>query len=91
MTPAAASTLRLARRIVASVIGFSVLAFGVALIVLPGPAILVIVLGLAILATEYPLARKSLLRIRTLVARLQARVRQMLGRPSEPSGQQVQQ
>lgn len=34
-------------------IGFTVLLVGVAMIVLPGPAFLVIPLGLAILATEF--------------------------------------
>lgn len=46
-----------ARTVVVAVIGLSVLAFGVALIVLPGPAILVIPLGLAILAPEFLWAR----------------------------------
>jgi tellurite resistance protein TerC len=41
------------RRAIVSVIGFTVLAIGVAMIVLPGPAFLVIPLGLAILATEF--------------------------------------
>lgn len=85
MTSVASSPLRVARKIVVSVFGFGVLAFGVALIVLPGPAILVIPLGLAILATEYAWARKPLLRMRTLLGRLRVRVRQMLGRPPPPS------
>jgi hypothetical protein len=37
-----------------------VLVAGVAMIVLPGPAVLVIPLGFAILATEFPWARKLL-------------------------------
>ncbi|HKP37565.1 MAG TPA: PGPGW domain-containing protein [Pyrinomonadaceae bacterium] len=41
------------RRLVVGVIGFTVLLVGVAMIVLPGPAFLVIPLGLAILATEF--------------------------------------
>jgi tellurite resistance protein TerC len=41
------------RRAIISVIGFTVLAIGIAMIVLPGPAFLVIPLGLAILATEF--------------------------------------
>ena len=43
-----------------AVIGVSVLAFGIALIVLPGPAFIVIPLGLAILATEFLWARRLL-------------------------------
>jgi uncharacterized protein (TIGR02611 family) len=41
------------RRAIVGVIGFTVLAIGVAMIVLPGPAFIVIPLGLAILATEF--------------------------------------
>ena len=51
---------KLGRRIVRSIIGFTVLAIGVALLVLPGPAIIVIPIGLAILATEYAWARRYL-------------------------------
>ena len=45
--------LRLARRIVILIVGMTVLLIGIALIVLPGPAIVVIPIGLAILATEF--------------------------------------
>ena len=63
-TSAAASPFRVARKVAVAVIGLSVLGFGVALIVLPGPAIFVIPLGLAILATEFPWAGKFLRQIR---------------------------
>ena len=56
--------LRVARKIVVAVIGATVLAFGVALIVLPGPAVVVIPLGLAILGTEFLWARRLLQRLR---------------------------
>ena len=49
--------LKYARRIVVSVIGMTVLLVGVALLVLPGPAVVVIPIGLAILATEFAWAR----------------------------------
>jgi len=58
------SALRLARKVVVAVIGASVLAIGIALIVLPGPAVLVIPLGLAILGTEFLWARRLLRRVR---------------------------
>lgn len=61
---AALSLWRLARKVVVAVIGMSVLAFGVALIVLPGPAVVVIPLGLAILGTEFLWARRLLKRLR---------------------------
>lgn len=60
----AAATLRVARKIVVAVIGGTVLAVGVALIVLPGPAVVVIPVGLAILATEFLWARRLLGRLR---------------------------
>jgi hypothetical protein len=51
---------RPARQLCVAVLGAGVLVAGVALIVLPGPAVLVIPLGFAILATEYAWARKLL-------------------------------
>lgn len=52
------------RRLVIAVIGFTVLLIGVAMIVTPGPSILVIVLGLAILATEFIWAQRLLNQIK---------------------------
>ena len=52
--------LKYARRIVVLIIGMTVLLIGVAMIVLPGPALVVIPVGLAILATEYAWARRLL-------------------------------
>jgi len=52
--------LKYARRIIIFIVGMSVLLFGIALIVLPGPAFIVIPIGLAILATEYAWARRWL-------------------------------
>jgi uncharacterized protein (TIGR02611 family) len=60
----ATSPLRFARKVAVAVIGTTVLAFGIALIVLPGPAFVVIPLGLAILATEFVWARRLLRRMR---------------------------
>ena len=58
------------RKIAVAIAGFSVLAAGVALIVLPGPAVVVIPLGLAILAREFPWAARLLNRLRSLVRRV---------------------
>lgn len=55
---------RLLRRAVVSVIGFTVLLVGVTFLVLPGPAFIVLPLGLAILATEFAWARHLLQRAR---------------------------
>jgi tellurite resistance protein TerC len=42
---------------------------GVALIVLPGPAFIVIPIGLAILATEFAWARRAVVRAKAMVGR----------------------
>ena len=70
MTSVAAAALHLARKTVVAVIGFTVLAAGVTLILLPGPAILVIPLGLSILAREFLWARRLLRLFRDLVSRV---------------------
>jgi tellurite resistance protein TerC len=57
-------TYRWARRIAVAMVGGTVLAIGVALIVLPGPAFVVIPLGLAILGAEFAWARHWLRKIR---------------------------
>lgn len=55
---------RHAKRVIITVVGTSVLLVGVAMIVLPGPAFIVIPAGLAILATEFVWARRLLNRIK---------------------------
>jgi tellurite resistance protein TerC len=55
------------RRVAVAVVGGIVLAVGVAMLVLPGPAVVVIPAGLAILATEFQWARRLLHRVRTRV------------------------
>jgi len=61
------SLLRKARRLIVLVIGSTVLFIGLALLVLPGPAFVVIPLGLAILATEFHWARNLLGRLKKAV------------------------
>jgi tellurite resistance protein TerC len=51
---------RTARRITVAVVGGSVVLVGVAMLVLPGPAFVVIPAGLAILAIEFAWARRWL-------------------------------
>ncbi len=53
-------TYKWARRIAVGVVGFTVLAVGVAMIVLPGPAFVVIPIGLGILGLEFAWARRWL-------------------------------
>jgi tellurite resistance protein TerC len=53
-------TYHLARRIVVSLVGGTVLLIGIALTVLPGPALVVIPVGLGILGIEFAWARSWL-------------------------------
>lgn len=62
-------SLTLVRRIIAAVVGGTILLIGVTLIVLPGPAFLVIPLGLAILATEFVWARHLLHKAKGMLTR----------------------
>jgi tellurite resistance protein TerC len=55
------------RRIVVGVVGGTILLIGVALIVLPGPAFIVIPVGLAILATEFVWAQRWLHKAKRLL------------------------
>src|SRR5215475_11109776 len=55
--------IKVVRRVIVSVVGVTVLLIGIALLVLPGPAFIVIPLGLAILATEYAWARRWLRKV----------------------------
>mgnify|MGYP001589963099 FL=1 len=64
------SPLPQAKRLIVAVVGFTVLLIGLAMIVLPGPAVVVIPIGLAILATEFIWARNLLKRIKSEAQRL---------------------
>ncbi len=63
-------TLKKARLIIISVIGFSVLGMGIVMLVLPGPALVVIPIGLGILSTEFIWARKLLVKVKERIARM---------------------
>lgn len=56
--------LRHARRVIAAVLGTTVLAIGVAMLVLPGPGFLVLFFGLSILAAEFAWARSLVKRLK---------------------------
>jgi tellurite resistance protein TerC len=74
-------TYRWARRIVISVVGGTVLLLGFAMVVLPGPAIVVIPAGLAILGLEFAWARRWLRKVRARTNDLADRFNGALGRP----------
>ena len=59
--------LRLAKKIVVATVGVSVMLVGVVMIMTPGPAIVVIPAGLAILAVEFAWARRWLRRVKAYV------------------------
>ena len=61
-------TYKAARRIAIAVVGSTVLAVGIALIVLPGPAFIVIPIGLAILSAEFAWARLWLKKVRRSIS-----------------------
>jgi uncharacterized protein (TIGR02611 family) len=63
------STAGLARRIALTVVGLTILAIGIVMIVAPGPAIIVIPLGLAVLGLEFAWARLCLRRLRNSISR----------------------
>lgn len=48
------------KRFAVSIVGFVIVLAGVAMLVLPGPGILVVIAGLAVLATEYVWAQRAL-------------------------------
>lgn len=65
---AAHLTYKAARRIVVGVVGATVLLIGVVMIVTPGPALVVIPVGLAILSIEFTWARAWLRRLRESIS-----------------------
>lgn len=56
--------VRQVRRLVISIIGFTVLLIGIIMIVMPGPAFIFIPLGLGILALEFVWARNLLKKVK---------------------------
>ncbi len=57
-------TYKVAKRIVVTVVGLSILVIGIVMIIAPGPALILIPVGLAILGLEFAWARHWLKRLR---------------------------
>ncbi|MEW6068513.1 MAG: PGPGW domain-containing protein [Nitrospirota bacterium] len=57
-------TLKKAKRLIVGVVGATILLLGIAMIVLPGPAFIVIPLGLGVLATEFVWARNLIKKVK---------------------------
>jgi uncharacterized protein (TIGR02611 family) len=74
-------TYKWARRIAVAIVGFTVLAVGIAMIVLPGPAFIVIPIGLGILSIEFAWARRWLRKVKERSASL---VQTLKGVRSDP-------
>ena len=66
--------LKVLKRIVVAIVGFTVLLIGVAMMILPGPAFIVIPLGLAILATEFVWAQRLLTKAKAYFDKQRQRV-----------------
>lgn len=60
-------TLKKVRRLIIGVVGFTILLIGIALLVLPGPAFIVIPIGLGLLATEFVWARRLLKKVKVQI------------------------
>lgn len=63
-----AFVLRSSRRIAVSVVGAALVVAGLAMVVLPGPGLLVVVAGFAVLGTEYAWAAAALERTKRTAA-----------------------
>lgn len=63
-------SLKQLKRILIAIIGGTIVVIGLAMIVLPGPAFIVIPLGLSILATEFIWAKKMIARFKEQFERL---------------------
>jgi len=66
MSAAVLRSLQQAKRLTIAITGFTIFLAGLSMIVLPGPAIIVIPTGLGILTTEFIWARNLLSKIKKL-------------------------
>jgi len=78
-----------AKRIVVLALGSTVLLLGLMLLVLPGPGLLVIFLGLTLLATEFVWARLWLRRLRVSTRRAGRKARARWWRTRPPPTHRV--
>jgi uncharacterized protein (TIGR02611 family) len=76
---------RSAKRVAVTVVGAALLVGGLIMMVTPGPGLLLIVLGLAVLATEYVWARRALDMAKRKAGEAARRVRRRGRGPKTPS------
>lgn len=63
-------SLKQIKRLLIGIIGTTILLIGIAMIVLPGPAFIVIPVGLSILATEFLWAKKMIEKFKDKIEQL---------------------
>ena len=68
-------TYKTARRVAIAVLGTTIIAIGIVMIVAPGPALIVIPIGLAVLGVEFAFARRWLKSLRETISNGMAGVR----------------
>jgi len=61
------------RRVVVAIVGGVLLLVGIALLVLPGPGVVVILAGIAVLSLEFEWAERLVTRIRAVIASVTSR------------------
>ncbi|MBT5218286.1 MAG: hypothetical protein HOI35_01075 [Woeseia sp.] len=71
----AQQTYKIVKRVLVTVVGMTVLLTGLVLVFVPGPAIVVVPLGLGILSIEYAWARSWLKKIRVKISSSNAETR----------------
>jgi uncharacterized protein (TIGR02611 family) len=79
--------LQQAKRLVKVVIGFTLLLLGLIMLITPGPGLVAIIFGLALLAAEFVWARRLLNRLKEQGDRLKAegtRLRDLIMPPTTP-------
>jgi uncharacterized protein (TIGR02611 family) len=67
MTTFFLKSLKQVKRVIIGVVGFTVLAIGLVMIVLPGPAFIVIPVALGILASEFVWAKNLIQKVRSKI------------------------
>lgn len=75
---------RTLRRVVVGVIGGTIVLIGIALIVLPGPAFIVIPLGLLVLGSEFAWARRLLRRGKEMIGKVRGKRVEELAAEEKP-------
>ena len=73
--------LRSSKRIAVLVVGSALVLGGLAMLVLPGPGIVVVIIGLAVLATEFVWAERMLDRAKEQATKVKDRASRSLRRP----------